>query len=57
MLAKFLSCAVLGLEAMRQPMEDKVVAIGRAQGTLTFPANFTLVAATHPCPGGAQIRG
>jgi magnesium chelatase family protein len=40
------------LEVMRQPMEDKVVTISRAQGTLTFPANFTLVAAMNPCPCG-----
>jgi len=44
------------LEVMRQPMEDKVVTISRAQGTLTFPANFTLVAAMNPCPCGAQMR-
>jgi len=36
------------LEVMPQPMEDKVVTISRAQGTLTFPANFTLVAAMNP---------
>jgi magnesium chelatase family protein len=40
------------LEVMRQPMEDKVVTISRAQGTLTFPANFTLLAAMNPCPCG-----
>jgi magnesium chelatase family protein len=40
------------LEVMRQPMEDKVVTISRAQGTLTFPASFTLVAAMNPCPCG-----
>jgi len=33
------------LEVMRQPMEDKVVTISRAQGSLTFPTNFQLVAA------------
>jgi magnesium chelatase family protein len=33
------------LEVMRQPLEDKVVTISRAQGTLTFPANFMLIAA------------
>jgi magnesium chelatase family protein len=33
-------------------MEDKVVTISRAQGTLTFPASFTLVAAMNPCPCG-----
>ena len=31
------------LEVLRQPIEDKVVTISRAQGTLTFPANFQLV--------------
>jgi magnesium chelatase family protein len=40
------------LEVMRQPMEDKVVTISRAQGSLTFPANFQLVAAMNPCPCG-----
>ncbi len=40
------------LEVMRQPIEDKVVTISRAQGSLTFPANFMLVAAMNPCPCG-----
>ncbi len=40
------------LEMMRQPLEDRVVTISRAQGTLTFPANFQLVAAMNPCPRG-----
>ena len=40
------------LEVMRQPMEDKVVTISRAGGTLTFLANFQLVAAMNPCPCG-----
>ncbi len=37
---------------MRQPMEDKVVTISRAKGSLTFSANFQLVAAMNPCPCG-----
>lgn len=40
------------LEALRQPLEDKVVTISRASGTLTFPAQFILVAAQNPCPCG-----
>jgi len=40
------------LEAMRQPLEDRVVTIARVNGTLTLPASFLLVAAANPCPCG-----
>ncbi len=40
------------LETLRQPMEDKVVTISRAGGTVTFPANFALIGAMNPCPCG-----
>lgn len=40
------------LEVMRQPMEDKVVTITQAQGSLTFSAAFQLIAAINPCPCG-----
>ena len=40
------------LEVLRQPIEDKIVTISRAQGSLTFPANFQLIAAMNPCPCG-----
>lgn len=40
------------LETLRQPLEDKIVTISRAAGTLSFPANFMFVAAMNPCPCG-----
>ncbi len=40
------------LESLRQPMEDRMVHISRAKGSLQFPAQFLLVAAMNPCPCG-----
>ena len=40
------------VEALRQPMEECRVTIGRAAATLTFPARFMLVASMNPCPCG-----
>jgi magnesium chelatase family protein len=40
------------LETLRQPMEDKIVTISRASGSLTFPASFQLIAAMNPCACG-----
>jgi len=40
------------LESLRQPLEDGMVTISRAAGSLQFPAKFILVAARNPCPCG-----
>lgn len=40
------------IEALRQPLEDRVIAVARSKGTAFFPARFTLVAAMNPCPCG-----
>ncbi|MFN2393035.1 MAG: YifB family Mg chelatase-like AAA ATPase [Pyrinomonadaceae bacterium] len=43
------------LEVLRQPMEDKQVTISRAATSLTFPANFTLIASMNPCLSVAKM--
>jgi len=40
------------LEMLRQPLEEASVTLARANMTLSFPADFTLVAAMNPCPCG-----
>lgn len=40
------------LEALRQPMEDKIVTISRVKYSHSYPANFMFVAAMNPCPCG-----
>jgi magnesium chelatase family protein len=40
------------LQALRQPLETGRVTITRSGGSVSYPARFTLVAATNPCPCG-----
>ncbi len=40
------------INALREPLEDRVVSISRAKGSAIFPASFMLIAALNPCPCG-----
>jgi len=40
------------IESLRQPLEDGIITVARAQGTVVFPARFILVASQNPCPCG-----
>ncbi|MES2953283.1 MAG: YifB family Mg chelatase-like AAA ATPase [Patescibacteria group bacterium] len=42
------------IEALRQPLEDKVISVSRARQTVRFPANCILIATMNPCPCGKR---
>jgi magnesium chelatase family protein len=43
---------VVVLESLRQPLEERVVRVSRASGTIEFPADFLVVACANSCPCG-----
>ena len=46
------------VESLREPLEEKALAISRAKGTARFPADFILIAAMNPCPCGMRnVKG
>ncbi|MFA6253006.1 MAG: YifB family Mg chelatase-like AAA ATPase [Patescibacteria group bacterium] len=40
------------LEALRQPLEDKIITVSRIKGSVDYPADFIFLATANPCPCG-----
>ncbi len=40
------------IEALRQPLEDRIISVARTKDTVEFPAHFMLIATANPCPCG-----
>ena len=46
------------IDALRQPLEDRIVSVSRVKGSAQFPAHFTLITAMNPCPcGNNGVKG
>jgi len=43
------------IESLRQPLEDRVITVARAKGSVTFPAQFIFIASMNPCRCGKEI--
>lgn len=57
MIDEFCEAPKKVLEALRAPLEDRKVTISRLKSKVAYPADFTLVAATNPCPCGYYGEG
>ena len=51
-LDEFPEFSRVALESLRQPLEDGMITVSRAAGSMQFPASIILVAAMNPCPCG-----
>lgn len=52
LLDEFPEYARATIEALRQPLEDKIITVARAKVNAQYPADFMLIATSNPCPCG-----